>query len=283
MRLDRCAMAGGLATCAMMTLLAVVSVQASAHPHHHGTGVVHHHAAQAADTVPAGPPLPDGQIFLPPPPGPDTAQRAADASIFAATRVLEGTPRWKLAQADNRDTPAHMVSAFSCAAGFTLPPDHLPELVGLVTRIEQRLTPAVHAQKMLWNRPRPFTEAELSTCIPLRASLRQDPSYPSLHATLGWVTGLILSDILPERTAWIMQRARVFGESRVVCGVQWQSDVMAAWLNGGVLYSAMEQDEGFRQEMDAARAEVVALHPTMSAPPAEECAVEADAAAHPPQ
>ncbi|WP_182356053.1 acid phosphatase [Komagataeibacter europaeus] len=283
MRLDRCAMAGGLATCAMMTLLAVVSVQASAHPHHHGTGVVHHHAAQAADTVPAGPPLPDGQIFLPPPPGPDTAQRAADASIFAATRVLEGTPRWKLAQADNRDTPAHMVSAFSCAAGFTLPPDHLPELVGLVTRIERRLTPAVHAQKMLWNRPRPFTEAELSTCIPLRASLRQDPSYPSLHATLGWVTGLILSDILPERTAWIMQRARVFGESRVVCGVQWQSDVMAAWLNGGVLYSAMEQDEGFRQEMDAARAEVVALHPTMSAPPAEECAVEADAAAHPPQ
>ena len=283
MRLDRCAMAGGLATCAMMTLLTVVSVQASAHPHHHGTGVVHHHAAQAADTVPAGPPLPDGQIFLPPPPGPDTAQRAADASIFAATRVLEGTPRWKLAQADNRDTPAHMVSAFSCAAGFTLPPDHLPELVGLVTRIEQRLTPAVHAQKMLWNRPRPFTEAELSTCIPLRASLRHDPSYPSLHATLGWVTGLILSDILPERTAWIMQRARVFGESRVVCGVQWQSDVMAAWLNGGVLYSAMEQDEGFRQEMDAARAEVVALHPTMSAPPAEECAVEADAAAHPPQ
>ncbi|ARW17255.1 acid phosphatase [Komagataeibacter europaeus] len=283
MRLDRCAMAGGHATCAMMTLLAVVSVQASAHPHHHGTGVVHHHAAQAADTVPAGPPLPDGQIFLPPPPGPDTAQRAADASIFAATRVLEGTPRWKLAQADNRDTPAHMVSAFSCAAGFTLPPDHLPELVGLVTRIERRLTPAVHAQKMLWNRPRPFTEAELSTCIPLRASLRQDPSYPSLHATLGWVTGLILSDILPERTAWIMQRARVFGESRVVCGVQWQSDVMAAWLNGGVLYSAMEQDEGFRQEMDAARAEVVALHPTMSAPPAEECAVEADAAAHPPQ
>ena len=283
MRLDRCAMAGGLATCAMMTLLTVVSVQASAHPHHHGTGVVHHHAAQAADTVPAGPPLPDGQIFLPPPPGPDTAQRAADASIFAATRVLEGTPRWKLAQADNRDTPAHMVSAFSCAAGFTLPPDHLPELVGLVTRIEQRLTPAVHAQKMLWNRPRPFTEAELSTCIPLRASLRHDPSYPSLHATLGWVTGLILSDILPERTAWIMQRARVFGESRVVCGVQWQSDVMAAWLNGGVLYSAMEQDEGFRQEMDAARAEVVALHPTMSAPPVEECAVEADAAAHPPQ
>ncbi|MBE7730172.1 phosphatase PAP2 family protein [Komagataeibacter sp. FXV3] len=276
-------MPGGLAICTMMTLMATVSVQASAHPHHHGTAAVHHHATQTADTVPAGPPLPDGQIFLPPPPGPDTAQRAADASIYAATRVLEGTPRWKLAQADNRDTPAHMVSAFSCAAGFTLPPDHLPELVGLVTRIEHRLTPAVNAQKMLWNRPRPFTEAELSTCIPLRASLRQDPSYPSLHATLGWVTGLILSDILPDRTAWIMQRARVFGESRVVCGVQWQSDVTAAWLNGGVLYSAMEQDEGFRQEMDAARAEVVALHPTMSAPPAEECAVEADAAAHPPQ
>ena len=176
-----------------------------------------------------------------------------------------------------------MVSAFSCAVGFTLPPEQLPELVGLFARIEHRLDPAVHAQKMLWNRPRPFTEAELPLCIPLRASLRQDPSYPSLHATLGWVAGLILSDILPERTAWIMQRARVFGESRVVCGVQWQSDVTVGWLNGGVLYSAMEQDDGFRQEMDAARAEVTALHTTMAAPPAAECAVEADAAAHPPQ
>ena len=117
----------------------------------------------------------------------------------------------------------------------------------------------------------------------IRDRLRQDPSYPSLHATLGWVAGLILADILPERTAWIMQRARVFGESRVVCGVQWQSDVAAGWMNGGVLYSAMEQDEGFRQEMDKARAEVTALRTTMAAPPAAECAVEADAAAHPPQ
>ncbi|WP_207303443.1 phosphatase PAP2 family protein [Komagataeibacter xylinus] len=283
MRLDRSAMARGLAACAAMGLLAMPPVAARAHPHapHHAAPVHHHPAAQA--DVPAGPPLPDGQVFLPPPPGPDTAQRAADASIFAATRALEGTPRWKLAQADNRDTPAHMVSAFSCAAGFTLPPEQLPELVGLVARIEKRLTPAVNTEKALWNRPRPFTEAELPTCIPLRADLKRDPSYPSLHATLGWVTGLILSDILPDRTAAIMQRARVFGESRVVCGVQWQSDVAAGWLNGGVLYSAMEQDDGFRQEMDAARAEVVALHATMAAPPAAECGIEADAAAHPPQ
>ncbi|BAK84023.1 acid phosphatase [Komagataeibacter medellinensis] len=279
MRLDRCAPAGTLAACAVMTVL--LAAPARAHPHHHGSNVVARHTTTTE--APVGPPLPDGQVFLPPPPGPETAQRAADASIYAATRALEGTLRWKLAQADNRDTPAHLVSAFSCAVGFTLPPEHLPELVGLFARIERRLDPAVHAQKTLWNRPRPFTEAELPLCIPLRASLRQDPSYPSLHATLGWVAGLILADILPERTAWIMQRARVFGESRVVCGVQWQSDVTAGWLNGGVLYSAMEQDEGFRQEMDAARTEVMALRTTMAAPPAAECAVEADAAAHPPQ
>nr|WP_254057981.1 phosphatase PAP2 family protein [Komagataeibacter saccharivorans] len=281
MRLERFATSYGLAACVVLPLLGT-PLRAGAHPHHHHPATVAHDQAAQAE-VPAGPPLPDGQVFLPPPPGPDTAQRAADASIYGATRVLENTPRWKLAQADNRDTPAHMVSAFSCAVGFTLPPERLPELVGLFTRLEHRLTPAVQAEKKLWNRPRPFTEAELPRCIPLRAQLRQDPSYPSLHATLGWVAGLILADILPERTAWIMQRARVFGESRVVCGVQWQSDVAAGWMNGGVLYSAMEQDEGFRQEMDKARAEVTALRTTMAAPPAAECAVEADAAAHPPQ
>lgn len=282
MRLERFATSYGLATCVVLSLLGT-PLRAGAHPHHHHHPATATHDQAVQAEVPAGPPLPDGQIFLPPPPGPDTAQRAADASIYGATRVLENTPRWKLAQSDNRDTPAHMVSAFSCAAGFTLPPERLPELAGLFTRLEHRLTPAVQAEKKLWNRPRPFTEAELPRCIPLRAELRQDPSYPSLHATLGWVAGLILADILPERTAWIMQRARVFGESRVVCGVQWQSDVAAGWMNGGVLYSAMEQDEGFRQEMDKARAEVTALRTTMAAPPAAECAVEADAAAHPPQ
>ncbi|MCE2575584.1 phosphatase PAP2 family protein [Komagataeibacter sp. FNDCR2] len=280
MRPECRAVAHGLAACVMTGLLAL-PVPARAHPHHHATGGAHHPVA-AAD-IPAGPPLPDGQIFLPPPPGPDTAQRATDASIYAITRALEGTPRWQLAQADNRDTPAHMVAAFSCAVGFTLPPEHLPELVGLMTRIERRLAPVVHEQKMLWNRSRPFTEVELPLCIPLRADLKGDPSYPSFHATLGWVAGLVLSDMLPERTAWIMQRARVFGESRVVCGVQWHSDVVAGWLNGGVLYSAMEQDEGFRQDMEAARAELTALRATMAAPPATECAMEADAAAHPPQ
>lgn len=123
MRPECRAVAHGLAACIMTGLLAL-PVPVRAHPHHHAKGVTHHPAV--AEEVPAGPPLPDGQIFLPPPPGPDTAQRATDASIYAITRALEGTPRWQLAQADNRDTPAHMLAAFSCAVGFTLPPEHLP-------------------------------------------------------------------------------------------------------------------------------------------------------------
>ncbi|PYD49305.1 acid phosphatase [Novacetimonas pomaceti] len=243
--------------------------------------------AHRAAPPPPGPALPDGRIFLPPPPPAETAGSAADASIFADTRVLENSERWKLAQRDARHGVGHMLAAFSCAAGFTLTPAHLPHLEALLSRMEARVEPVIEQEKAQWNRPRPYSAIELPLCVAERGEVARTPSYPSAYATLGWITGSVLSDILPERTAQIMQRARVYGESRVICGVHWRSDVTAGWMNGAVLYTAMRQEADFARELDAARTEVANLrdHPPAHVTPPDrgECAQEEDAAAHTPQ
>ncbi|WP_075595735.1 acid phosphatase [Novacetimonas hansenii] len=235
----------------------------------------------------SGPPLPDGRVFLPPPPAAETAGSAADASIFADTRVQEGSGRWKLAQRDARHGVGHMLSAFSCAAGFTLSPAHLPRLEALLTRMEARVEPVIALEKAQWNRPRPYSAMELPLCVAERGEVAHTPSYPSDYATLGWMTGAVLSDLLPTRTAQIMRRARIYGESRVICGVHWHSDVTAGWMNGAVLYTVMRQEADFAQGLDAARTEIEALrdHPPAHLPPPDpgECAQEDDAAAHSPQ
>src|SRR5580692_3336029 len=44
----------------------------------------------------------------------------ADMAIFHATRALEGSPRWALAQLDDKLTVADLFKAFSCSVGLNL-------------------------------------------------------------------------------------------------------------------------------------------------------------------
>ncbi len=50
-----------------------------------------------------------------------------------------------------------------------------------------------------------------------------------------------------------MMRARSIGDSRIVCGVHYLSDVEAGRDNGAVLVAAEHGSAAFRADMDAAR------------------------------
>jgi hypothetical protein len=57
-----------------------------------------------------------------------------DMAIFHATRSLEGSVRWTLAQSDDNLSLAGLLHAFRCALGLTLTPDDAPKLIVLLTR-----------------------------------------------------------------------------------------------------------------------------------------------------
>jgi acid phosphatase (class A) len=113
--------------------------------------------------------------------------------------------------------------------------------------------------KNFYQRPRPFLTEQGPLCVTPSESLARQGSYPSRHAGTGWLYGLLLGEIEPARADALIARGRAFGESRVVCGLHYQSDVDAGRLGATALVAALHGDAEFDADLDAARAEVASL------------------------
>ncbi|HWA60770.1 MAG TPA: phosphatase PAP2 family protein, partial [Caulobacteraceae bacterium] len=205
---------------------------------------------------------------------PGSPRAEADRRIFRATRQLEGSPRWTLAQNDNVEAVPAMLEDFSCAAGKPLSKADAPKLTALLLRTRFDVIEAVNKPKNHYRRQRPFLIDRGDICIPRTPALALSPDYPSGHSTWGWTVGLILAELDPAHASDILVRARAFGESRVVCGVHNASAIEAARTNASVLVAALHGDPAFRADLDGARAEVAGLA-AASGTDASACAAEA--------
>jgi membrane-associated phospholipid phosphatase len=82
---------------------------------------------------------------------------------------------------------------------------------------------------------------------------------------------LLLSEIDPGNAAAIVARGRAFGESRVVCGVHYVSDVEGGRLTTTALVAALHSNAEFEADIAAARAELAAVRATAPTPDAASC------------
>ena len=73
----------------------------------------------------------------------------------------------------------------------------------------------------------------------------------------GWTCALLLADIntSPKAMEALLARGYDFGESRVIAGYHWQSDVDAGRMAGNVLYQMIRNNERFIGQLEKARAE----------------------------
>ena len=219
--------------------------------------------------------------LLPPPPAAGSGREADDEAIFTKTRSLAGGPRWALATSDADLSPR--AGLFACSLGLTLNAANAPTLDRIFTRVARDSSGVVNPPKDVFNRPRPFINAPGNPpiCVEKTQSLVTSASYPSGHATLSWAWGLILAELAPDRATDILMRARAIGESRIVCGVHYLSDVEEGRTNGSALVAALHASPEFRADMDKARAEVAAARETPHVGPGD-CLDTDQAAAHPP-
>ena len=220
---------------------------------------------------------PDTVAVVPQVPTPGSVRDQADRDIFKATRALEGSPRWALAQNDAKiDLPA-VLKDFSCAAGVSLTPQDAPALIKVLTGMVPDVAPAYSRPKDLYKRPRPYLRDKGDICLPDTPDLHQSFDYPSGHATFAWTWGLILADLMPDRAGAILARARSIGESRVVCGVHSASAITEGRTAGSTLFAALQSDPLFQTDMAKARDELAALRASPAAPPpgSDACAAEA--------
>ena len=72
-----------------------------------------------------------------------------------------------------------------------------------------------------------------------------------------WTSALLLSDINQTNEAMeaLLARGYEFGQSRVIAGYHWQSDVDAGRMAGSVLYQLIRNHERFIGQLAKARAE----------------------------
>jgi acid phosphatase (class A) len=219
----------------------------------------------------------DSTRLLPPPPATGSLEDKHDREVFAATRSLKGTARWKLAQTDVDQSVEATLKDFSCAAGVELTPAAAPALVSLLNNATPDEMRVVTAAKTHFNRKRPFLVSPGEICMAKTADLVQSPDYPSGHATWGWMVGLMLAEIAPDRATEILVRARTYGESRIVCGAHNESAVTAGQINAAGLVAALHASPAFRGDMQAAQLELESIRRSGGSPPADRCALEQSA------
>ena len=109
------------------------------------------------------------------------------------------------------------------------------------------------AAKKFWSRPRPYvTSAEVKPVV----SNVTEGSYPSGHATCGYLWAILLADMIPERRDELFARGTRYGMNRVVGGVHYPTDAEAGRLSAAVIAAVMFTTPAFRSDFAAARAEL---------------------------
>jgi acid phosphatase (class A) len=200
----------------------------------------------------------DGALIVGPPPTPGSPRGRADRATFEATRKLAGTPAWDQAIADADLSGAHGFKSFSCAAGVTIGPKATPTLANLLLRMTDDAATLYQPAKAAFQRPRPPVGNTKPICVPREPWIQTDGSYPSGHGMIGWSWALVISEVAPEHASAVLARGRDFGDSRVVCGVHYPSDIEAGRYLGSALVSRLHQDPAFLSDLAKAKAEVAA-------------------------
>lgn len=221
--------------------------------------------------------LPDSLALLPAPPQPGTPKFDTDELAYTSTRALVGQPRGDQARRDARLKFPQATEAFHCAAGISVNSVTTPHLETLLRRVMTDSALSTFKAKDHYNRTRPFVYNKQASCTPEEeASLAKNGSYPSGHAALGWAWGLVLAELIPSRADALFQRAYDYGQSRVICGVHWQSDVDSGRLMGAASVATLHTDPAFLAQMALARQEIAALQAQGAAAPAN-CSAAAPA------
>lgn len=223
--------------------------------------------------------LPNSVALLPPAPSAGTAAMAFDQEINLKNLALRGTKRWVLATEDANLMFPQAAGTFSCALEAPITEQDTPYLYVLLRRTLADAGKSTDNAKRKYSRTRPFLVNKEPSCTPKdEISLAKSGSYPSGHAAVGWAWALILSEIAPEKRDAILARGLAYGESRLICNVHWQTDVIEGRVMGAGVVARLHADPTFRADLEAAKAEVAALR-DQGRKPQRDCVAETEALA----
>ena len=190
---------------------------------------------------------------------PNDAIFAYDFSQFLWGKLQRNTPRGEQAKEDALLDIDHVLANFSPAMGVVLSRATTPTLAHLLAGLLN--CGATTTAKKHYMRVRPFMMFNESSLTPDDEEyLREDGSYPSGHAAYGWAVALLIPEINPARQNELLKYGYEFGQSRVICGVHFQSDVDAGRIMGAAMIARLHADKDFCKKLEKAKKEFVRLN-----------------------
>ncbi|NYF22360.1 acid phosphatase (class A) [Xanthomonas sp. JAI131] len=219
--------------------------------------------------------VPASLQLVPAPPAEGSPGQALDQAVNREALALRGSARWQQAARDADLSFPAGAGQFACALGVPIDAQRTPHLYTLLERSRIDASAATKVAKNHYRRPRPFMLNQQPVCTPDdEDGLRHSGAYPSGHSAIGWAWALILGELAPDRIDALIARGRNYGESRLVCNVHWQSDVLAGRFMGAATVARLHADPAFRADLEGARKEIAAAR-AQGLMPAQDCAAEA--------
>jgi acid phosphatase (class A) len=192
-------------------------------------------------------------VLIPPPPALDSKRMSRDlAEIYSIHR--SATPQ-EIEKA-NWDNKHENIYAIGMVLGDKFTKENLPSTDAFWADVDNDQSMVISAAKKYFQHPRPYDlDSNIHSICGSKPGGAKS-SYPSGHGTMGYVSALLLSMMVPEKQDLIRARADEYAHNRVVCGDHYASDQPASKEAADLIVGNMIGNPRFQKEFAAAKAEV---------------------------
>jgi len=197
----------------------------------------------------------DPAQLLPPPPADGSPEALAEIAELHRLEVTARTPqRFALAKHDDEFED---VTSIAAPLGSAFDLKALPATAALFADLRTEDSIAAKRFKAYFQRTRPrVADPTLNPCKGGEGADASKTAYPSGHATMGYAAAAVLANLMPQDAGVIQARAADYAESRLICEAHYRRDIEAGHVLGVALVAELMTKPAFRQELEAARAEL---------------------------
>lgn len=193
--------------------------------------------------------------ILPPPPALTSVRFQDDWAMYQWGKSIRETERGQQAVEDAGINAAYFMKRFSPEVGRDLTPEKYPHLYRLLSRAHRTESLAGASAKKYFARVRPYQQFKEPTAVPRGENPKDFTSYPSGHTHASWLAGMIMTALDPEHTETIMKAAYEMGQSRVIVGFHYQSDIEAGRVAGSITFARLCSEPEFQKMLKLAMKE----------------------------
>ena len=200
--------------------------------------------------------LPDLVKCLPAPPEKGTPAFKLDVQRYNWGKQERKDPaRAEMARRDAVWTYEALLDELDDNFGMAVSEEKTPAIWNVLERSLRTVDQIRVAPKAWFHRIRPFEYFKETTLTGEDDVLRGEGSYPSGHTIRSWLAAMLLSEVNPAVADYVYSRAWEYGNSRVIAGAHWQSDVDASRVAASIGFASLQASPEFQEDMAAAREE----------------------------